>query len=54
MCVHSTNATTFETFKIPDQYLDELVVVPPETHQAVCGGFNVNMIQNELKSIGET
>ena len=48
-CVYiPPNATTFETFEILDQYLDELVV-PPETHQIICGDFNVNMIQNGIK-----
>ena len=42
------NATTFETFQIIDNYLDELVV-PPETHQVICGCFNNNMIQNGIK-----
>ena len=42
------NATTFETFEILDQYLDELVV-QPETHQVICGDFNVNMIQKGIK-----
>ena len=48
-CVYiPPNDTTFETFEILDQYLDELVV-PPETHQIICGDFNVNMIQNGIK-----
>ena len=48
-CVYiPPNATTYETFEILDQYLDELVV-PPETHQIICGDFNVNMIQSGIK-----
>ena len=49
-CVYiPPNATTFETFEILDQYLDE-IIVPPETHQVICGDFNVdNMIEKGTK-----
>ena len=43
----TSSRTTFETFEILDQYLG--IVVPPETHQIICGNFNVNLIQNGIK-----